>query len=42
MSLTHNKYTKKATLSILDPKERKQREMWGTFCIFTDTYIFSS
>ena len=29
MSLDHNKETRKATLSILDREERKQREMWG-------------
>ena len=29
MSLQHNKDTRKATLSILDREERKQREMWG-------------
>jgi len=30
MSLEHNKETKKATLSVLDREERKQREMWGS------------
>lgn len=29
MSLEHNKETRKATLSVLDREERKQREMWG-------------
>ena len=29
MSLEHNKDTRKATLSVLDREERKQREMWG-------------
>ncbi len=30
MTLSHNKETNKASLSILDREERKQREMWGT------------
>ena len=30
MSLDYDKETRKATLSIKDRKERKQREMWGT------------
>lgn len=29
MSINHNKETRKASLSILDREERKQREMWG-------------
>lgn len=29
MTLSHNKGTKKASLSVLDREERKQREMWG-------------
>lgn len=29
MSLDHDKETRKASLSILDREERKQREMWG-------------
>ena len=29
MSLEHNKETGKASLSILDRNNRKQREMWG-------------
>ena len=29
MTLNLNKETKKASLSILDREERKQREMWG-------------
>lgn len=29
MSLEHNQETRKATLSVLDREERKQREMWG-------------
>lgn len=32
MSLEHNKETRKATLSVLDREERKQREMWGMSC----------
>ena len=31
MSLDHNAKTRKASLSILDREQRKQREMWGTF-----------
>ena len=30
MSLSHDKEKRKATLSILDREQRKQREMWGT------------
>lgn len=35
MSLDHDKETRKASLSILDREERKQREMWGasSFCL---------
>lgn len=29
MTLEHNEETRKATLSVLDREERKQREMWG-------------
>lgn len=32
MTLEHNKETRKATLSVLDREERKQREMWGMTC----------
>ena len=33
MSLENDKETRKASLSILDREERKQREMWGTLTI---------
>ncbi|MCJ1451383.1 hypothetical protein MMC28_001719 [Mycoblastus sanguinarius] len=39
MSLDHNKETRKASLSILDRKERKQREMWGTTRAYLNNHI---
>lgn len=39
MSLDHNTKTRKASLSILDRKQRKQREMWGTTRAYINCHI---
>ncbi|KAL9135587.1 MAG: hypothetical protein Q9175_003219 [Cornicularia normoerica] len=39
MSLDHDKETRKASLSILDREERKQREMWGTTRAYLNNHI---
>ncbi|CAD6563593.1 MAG: hypothetical protein ASARMPRED_000080 [Alectoria sarmentosa] len=39
MSLDHDKDTRKASLSILDREERKQREMWGTTRAYLNNHI---
>ncbi|MCJ1273304.1 hypothetical protein MMC21_001094 [Puttea exsequens] len=39
MTLTLNKETKKASLSIRDREERKQREMWGTTRAYLHNHI---
>ncbi|KAM0803746.1 ribosomal protein L6, alpha-beta domain-containing protein [Usnea florida] len=39
MSLNHNMKTRKASLSVLDRKQRKQREMWGTTRAYIDSHI---
>ncbi|KAL2049222.1 hypothetical protein ABVK25_010489 [Lepraria finkii] len=39
MSLSHDKEKRKATLSILDREQRKQREMWGTTRAYLNNHI---